>query len=221
MIVWDVGSGEAVNVIDCHPDVIFSMSFNRDGSLIATTCKDKKLRVIEPRRGIVLSEGVCHAGTKACKVVFLGNSGRLLSTGFSRYSDRQYAVWSQSDLSAPLCIETIDSSSGVLFPYYDHDTRIVFLAGKEIGQQEIGLVFIPAGRKLALRANASAANSSVSNSEVSGGNGYAQASLVGMIGAVSLDCDMFGGYLVTCGTQTSWEAGLIVLCLCLVQQERA
>lgn len=55
MIVWDVGCGEAVNVIDCHPDVIYSMSFNRDGSLISTTCKDKKLRIIEPRRGIVLS----------------------------------------------------------------------------------------------------------------------------------------------------------------------
>jgi coronin-2 len=55
MIVWDVGCGEAVNVIDCHPDVIYSMSFNHDGSLIATTCKDKKLRIIEPRRGIVLS----------------------------------------------------------------------------------------------------------------------------------------------------------------------
>jgi WD40 repeat protein len=55
MIVWDVGCGEAVNVIDCHPDVIYSMSFNRDGSRIATTCKDKKLRIIEPRRGIVLS----------------------------------------------------------------------------------------------------------------------------------------------------------------------
>jgi WD40 repeat protein len=55
MIVWDVGCGEAVSVIDCHPDVIYSMSFNRDGSLIATTCKDKKLRIIEPRRGIVLS----------------------------------------------------------------------------------------------------------------------------------------------------------------------
>jgi hypothetical protein len=25
------------------------MSFNRDGSLLATTCKDKQLRIIEPR----------------------------------------------------------------------------------------------------------------------------------------------------------------------------
>ncbi|PSN49299.1 Coronin-2A [Blattella germanica] len=137
MIVWDVGCGEAVNVIDCHPDVIYSMSFNRDGSLVATTCKDKKLRVIEPRRGIVLSEGICHAGTKACKAVFLGNTGRILTTGFSRHSDRQYAIWSQSDLTNPLCVETIDCSSGVLFPYYDHDSRIVFLAGKR------GLGFMP------------------------------------------------------------------------------
>lgn len=27
-------------------------------------------------------------------------------------------------------IDAIDSSSGVLLPYYDHDTRIVYLAGK-------------------------------------------------------------------------------------------
>ena len=27
-------------------------------------------------------------------------------------------------------METIDSSSGVLLPYYDYDTRIMFLAGK-------------------------------------------------------------------------------------------
>lgn len=77
-----------------------------------------------------VQEGVCHAGTKACKVVFLGNTGRMLTTGFSRHSDRQYAVWNQSDISTPLCTETIDCSSGILFPYYDHDTHIVFLAGK-------------------------------------------------------------------------------------------
>jgi len=79
---------------------------------------------------VSLQEGVCHAGTKACKVVFLGNTGRVLTTGFSRHSDRQYAIWNQSDLSTALCMETIDCSSGVLFPYYDHDTHIVFLAGK-------------------------------------------------------------------------------------------
>jgi len=40
---------------------------------------------------------------------------------------------SQNDLSQPLVTESIDCSSGVLFPFYDHDTKIVFLAGKGDG----------------------------------------------------------------------------------------
>ncbi|XP_044009355.1 coronin-2B-like isoform X3 [Aphidius gifuensis] len=133
IIVWDINRGEAINIIDHHPDVIYSMSLNRDGSLLATTCKDKKLRVFEPRSGIVVSEGICHSGTKASKVIFLGDSGRLLTTGFSRHSDRQYAVWSQHDLSNSLTCETIDSSSGIVFPFCDNDTNMVYLAGKGDG----------------------------------------------------------------------------------------
>lgn len=53
--MWNIDKGEAVNVINCHRDTIQSMSLNRDGSLLATTCKDKELRVIEPRSGIVKS----------------------------------------------------------------------------------------------------------------------------------------------------------------------
>lgn len=133
IIVWNIGKAEAVTVIDCHREAIHCMSFNRDGSLMATTSKDKILRIIDPRTGKVLEEGLCHGGTKASKVAFLGDTGRLFTTGFSRYSDRQYAIWSQKDLSNPLRIENIDSSSGVLFPYYDHDTKVVFLAGKGDG----------------------------------------------------------------------------------------
>jgi len=33
-------------------------------------------------------------------------------------------------LKKAIKIDAVDSSSGVLLPYYDHDTRIVYLAGK-------------------------------------------------------------------------------------------
>lgn len=108
------------------------MALNRDGSLIATTSKDKILRVIEPRTGIVVSEGQAHEGTKCSKVVFLTNN-RLLTTGFSRHSDRQFAVWSLNDLKRPLVREEIDSSSGVVTPFFDYDTGMVYLAGKGDG----------------------------------------------------------------------------------------
>ena len=84
----------------------------RDGSLLATTCKDKKLRLLEPRTGKIIQEGGSHQGTKAAKVAYLGDTGLIFTTGFSKFSDRQYAVWSEADLSQPLRIETIDSSSG-------------------------------------------------------------------------------------------------------------
>lgn len=69
VIVWDVNRCEAVSVIDRHPDVIYSMSLNRDGSLLATTCKDKKLRVFEPRSGIVVS--VRKDRIHYCKRIYL------------------------------------------------------------------------------------------------------------------------------------------------------
>lgn len=52
IIVWNVGTGEAlINLEDMHPDVIFSVCWSRNGSLICTACKDKKVRVIDPRKG--------------------------------------------------------------------------------------------------------------------------------------------------------------------------
>lgn len=54
VLIWNLDIGEPVKMIDCHTDVILCMSFNTDGSLLATSCKDKKLRVVEPRSGRVL-----------------------------------------------------------------------------------------------------------------------------------------------------------------------
>jgi len=133
IFVWNISKGVPVKLINCHNDVIYSMSFNRNGSLLATTCKDKKLRIIDPRAAEVLRIGESHQGTKASKVVYLGDTGKIFTTGSSRYSDREFSVWSQTDLRQPLETQTIDSSNGVLFPYYDHDTRMVYLAGKGDG----------------------------------------------------------------------------------------
>lgn len=53
--MWDVSTQEILKTITCHVDMIYSLAVNRDGSYIATTSKDKKLRVIEPRSAIVIS----------------------------------------------------------------------------------------------------------------------------------------------------------------------
>ncbi|EGD80680.1 coronin-2B [Salpingoeca rosetta] len=130
---WNIATGERVCEIDCHTDTIYSMSFNWDGSLLATTSKDKTLRVIDPRANKVVQQGKGHQGAKASRVVWCGTLNHLFTTGFSRMNERQYGVWNPEDLSEPLKMEMIDISSGVLFPNYDEDTKIVYLAGKGDG----------------------------------------------------------------------------------------
>ncbi|XP_044139072.1 coronin-2B isoform X1 [Bufo gargarizans] len=132
ILIWNLEEGEAVKMIDCHTDVILCMSFNTDGSLLATTCKDKKLRVLEPRSGRVVQTASCK-NHRMTRVVFLGDMKRLLTTGVSRWNTRQLALWDQEDLSMLLVEEEIDGLSGLLFPFYDADTHMLYLAGKGDG----------------------------------------------------------------------------------------
>eukprot|EP00063_Salmo_salar_P004621 XP_013979456.1 PREDICTED: coronin-2B isoform X3 [Salmo salar] len=140
ILIWNMEVGSPVKMIDCHSDVVLCMSFNTDGSLLATSCKDKHLRVIEPRSGKVL-QSYCHISEQEadCKshrvnrVVFLGNMKRLVTTGVSRWNTRQVALWDQEDLSMPIIEEEIDGLSGLLFPFYDADTHMLYLAGKGDG----------------------------------------------------------------------------------------
>eukprot|EP00126_Sphaerothecum_destruens_P010056 Sdes_comp20670_c0_seq1m16022 len=131
--VWNVLTGACVFQIENHGDSIYDMSFNYDGSQMATTCKDKKLRIFNSRTGEVLKEGASHLGTKASRVVWLGKSNLILTTGFSRQSERQLFVWDASDLAAPVRSETVDTSSGVLMPFYDQDLNILYVGGKGDG----------------------------------------------------------------------------------------
>lgn len=54
IFIWNVGKSTILTTIDCHPEVILSVSWNYNGSRIVTSCKDKIFRVINPRNGQVI-----------------------------------------------------------------------------------------------------------------------------------------------------------------------
>ncbi|KAM6391881.1 coronin-2A isoform 2-T2 [Rhynochetos jubatus] len=137
IMIWNLDTEETVipnpvQILDVHKDVVLSMSFNTDGSLLATACRDRKIRLLDPRAGTVLREANYKAH-RANKVLFLGNVNKLFSTGISRWNNRQIALWDQNDLSVPLVEEDLDGSSGLLFPFYDSDTRMLYVVGKGDG----------------------------------------------------------------------------------------
>ncbi|XP_049576287.1 coronin-2A [Syngnathus scovelli] len=137
VMIWNLDCPEQViknpvRTISLHTDVVLSMSFNTDATLLATTCKDKKVRLLEPRSGTLLQETNCKTH-KASKVLILDNVNKLLTSGTSRWNDRQIVLWDLGDLSVPLVEENLDGSSGFLFPFYDPDTHMLYLAGKGDG----------------------------------------------------------------------------------------
>ncbi|XP_009326942.1 PREDICTED: coronin-6, partial [Pygoscelis adeliae] len=79
VILWNVGTGEMLLVLeDMHTDLIYNVGWNRNGSLLVTTCKDKKVRVIDPRQQQVVSllgEGASLLGL--CRRELTGSSHPL------------------------------------------------------------------------------------------------------------------------------------------------
>uniref|UniRef100_A0A8C9HL65 Coronin n=1 Tax=Piliocolobus tephrosceles TaxID=591936 RepID=A0A8C9HL65_9PRIM len=101
IMVWDVGTGAAMLTLgpEVHPDTIYSVDWSRDGGLICTSCRDKRVRIIEPRKCTVVAEkDRPHEGTRPVRAVFV-SEGKILTTGFSRMSERQVALWDTGDSS--------------------------------------------------------------------------------------------------------------------------
>nr|XP_005298292.1 coronin-6 isoform X3 [Chrysemys picta bellii] len=91
LILWNVGTGEMLLTLDdMHSDLIYNVCWNRTGSLLVTTCKDKHVRVIDPRKQQVVAE----------------------------------------NFEEPIALQEMDTSNGVLLPFYDPDSSIVYLCGK-------------------------------------------------------------------------------------------
>ena len=122
-------TGDSLIEIDCHPDIVYSACWNWDGSQLLTTCKDKKIRIINPRTGDVISEALGHDGTKASRGIFLKH-GLVFTTGFSKMSERQYSLRAPDALDDPIVMVELDTSNGVMFPMYDPDTNMIYLCGK-------------------------------------------------------------------------------------------
>ncbi|XP_054852078.1 coronin-1C isoform X2 [Eublepharis macularius] len=100
IIIWNVGTGEPlINLDDMHQDMIYNVSWNRNGSLICTASKDKKVRIIDPRKQEIVAEKErAHEGARPMRAIFLSD-GNVFTTGFSRMSERQLALWNPGDSS--------------------------------------------------------------------------------------------------------------------------
>lgn len=173
--------------------LLLSVSFNSDGSRLAVTSKDRRVRVLDPRTGKILQvfwsvmslfpktenklrnnaadvpagvqqqvpqgqQGFIHwkfedasvhrqltlesptdrpLGSCTTHTHFYMNCYWVISWIALVHNKTIivslcHSVCLQDDLSEPLYEEDLDGSAGVLFPFYDPDTNMLYLAGKVI-----------------------------------------------------------------------------------------
>ncbi|KAJ3183820.1 Coronin-7 [Geranomyces variabilis] len=129
--VWDLTAKEAIWTVSNTGEVVQSINWKEDGSLLISANKDNVLRVFDPRKSAdAIVSGAAHGGTKATRAIWLANTAFVFTTGFSQRRDREYGLWDTRNLSSPVVLEKLDTSPGILTPLYDSDTSMMYLCGK-------------------------------------------------------------------------------------------
>ncbi|KAM4598732.1 coronin-7 [Polymixia lowei] len=130
--LWDLETGEQVSVLKGHQDQIFGMAWSPDGKLLATVCKDGKVRIYDPRKSTEpVQEGPGPEGHRGARVVWVCDGKYLLVSGFDSRSEREIYLFTADSLSSgSIANAPADVSPSTLIPFYDPDTSVVILTGK-------------------------------------------------------------------------------------------
>ena len=129
--IFDVSTSQQVSADkSLHSKLIQDLKWNGDGSQLCTASKDRALRFFDPR-----APGECtvvedvHKGLKTFKMCFLDNHQQYVTVGFNRQARRELKTY---DARTNTCLNThgLDQSSGLLFPFYDQGTNLLYLIGR-------------------------------------------------------------------------------------------
>ncbi|XP_077590419.1 coronin-7-like isoform X1 [Stigmatopora nigra] len=130
--IWNLEDGEQVRILTGHRDQVFAMAWSPDGKLLATVCKDGKIRIYDPRNSDApIREGPGPDGHRGARVVWVCDGKYLLVSGFDSRSERGlYLYGADSPSRGAVASVSVDVSPSTLIPFYDPDTGLVFLSGK-------------------------------------------------------------------------------------------
>ncbi|KAK1799187.1 hypothetical protein P4O66_007439 [Electrophorus voltai] len=139
--LWDLENGVEVKKLHGHQDQIFGMAWSPNGKLLATVCKDGKVRLYDPRKSaepIQASiapgtpiEGPGPEGHRGGRIVWVCDGQYLLVSGFDCRSERQLYLFSATSLaSGAVASAPADVAPSTLIPFYDPDTSLAILTGK-------------------------------------------------------------------------------------------
>lgn len=132
--LWDIETSQELSTFDEMQDLCQDIVWDYKGDNYATASKDKNVRFVDARSAKVTNMiKMAHDGVKGVKVCYMGETGKILTSGHSRATGREVKIWDLKSLDKPVHVEKIDTASGALMPMYDSDTDVIYLCGKGDG----------------------------------------------------------------------------------------
>ncbi|XP_027796320.2 coronin-7 isoform X2 [Marmota flaviventris] len=117
--------------LEAHGDLVQSVVWSRDGALVGTACKDKQLRIFDPRAKPEASQSTeAHENSRDSRLAWTGTQEHLVSTGLNQMREQEVKLWDTRFFSSALASLTLDTSPGSLMPLLDPDSGLLVLAGK-------------------------------------------------------------------------------------------
>ncbi|VDO86205.1 unnamed protein product [Heligmosomoides polygyrus] len=117
--------------VDGFNDKGQSLDWSEDGRLLAVSAdKGRQVCIYDVRSGTSpVQQLAVHQGLgRESRVLFCGD--RLLSSGFTSKRTQEVHVLDTGKWDKPIHTQEYVSTTGVLMPFYDSDTKLVFLVGK-------------------------------------------------------------------------------------------
>lgn len=130
--IWDVQNEADTMTHSIGGGIPWALDWNWNGSKTAAITKDKKLFMCDPRVQGAVQETAAHQGIKAQRIKWMGANrpNYAISLGFSDFSDRQYAVWDDRNLSEPVVMNKLDNRQQVAWLHWDDDCNLMYVINK-------------------------------------------------------------------------------------------
>lgn len=140
--IFNIETSSMVNNFGEIQDNIYSLEWNKNGSMLAITSKQRssdpnskssivKLSLFDPRN----SKETCISfeafdGIKSSKCFWVPSFNWIGAVGFSKSARRMLKIWDPRNYEKPLYQHVVDQQSSILCPKMDYDLNVLYLAGK-------------------------------------------------------------------------------------------
>ncbi|EPY25557.1 coronin-1C [Strigomonas culicis] len=132
--LWDVEKATVATELTCHKDYVTGLDWNVDGSLLCSSTRDKKVNIIDPRKGGFVSTAEGHQNARSQKCVWAKRLDNILTFGWDFMQRREIMVWDPRNMKTAIHTTCTDQSSAAPMPVFDEDLNLLSVASRGEGR---------------------------------------------------------------------------------------